>query len=487
MLTYDCIFIVDRSVTMEMSSKKTENGVGEDVVATATDEEELPPDQIISNIGEFGRWQRNVFLLSCVIQLSTAFPGLSITFLSANTDFWCTPPDEYADMDVEKWRNFSSPLIEQGGTMKRDQCNVWNTSDYSQPSDNATRACDDWTYNRTTYTNTVIQEFDLVCGQEAIKNTAQSVFFGGVLFGVLAAGYTSDRFGRRKSLIPIAIAMAATGAITAAMPSIETFLVLRFLQGLTATAFYTVHFVLCMEIIGGKWQTIIGISFVYPWVISWFLLALAAYFVSNWRYLLLVLYLPAIGLHLLCFLLPESPKWLLVNGRVDEAEKIVRKAVKKNGKKTLADDWHLHSVVKEDTSSKGNILDLFKTSNMAKKTLILYINWFANSFVYYGLTLNSSNLGGTIMINFLIGGLTEIPAYTFSLFILLKRGRKLPYAAMMILGGIFLLCTVIIPRDAFAYNWPIVLMAMLGKLCITGKYKKCPNSVSSFNHLEFPL
>ena len=41
---------------------------------------------------------------------------------------------------------------------------------------------------------------------------------------------------------------------------------------------------------------------------------------------------------------------------------------------------------------KANLLTLFRTPNMAKKTLILYFNWFANSFVYYGLTLNSGNL-----------------------------------------------------------------------------------------------
>ena len=78
------------------------------------------------------------------------------------------------------------------------------------------------------------------------------------------------------------------------------------------------------------------------------------------------------------------------------------------------------------------MFDLFKHKNLAFKTLILYFNWFANSFVYYGLTLNSGNLGGTIMVNFLLNGAMEIPAYAFSLWILLKRGRKVPYVSMML-------------------------------------------------------
>lgn len=41
---------------------------------------------------------------------------------------------------------------------------------------------------------------------------------------------------------------------------------------------------------------------------------------------------------------------------------------------------------------------------------------FVNSGVYYGLSLNTSNLGGNDYLNFLISGAVEIPAYAFLLF-----------------------------------------------------------------------
>ena len=317
------------------------------------------------------------------------------------------------------------------------------------------------------FPNTVIQEFNLVCDRKAYKDLAQTVYFFGLIFGVFGAGWLSDRFGRKATLGPIAIACACVGAITAAMPNIEAFIALRFIQGLTAIGVFTNSFVWAMEVVGGKWQTIIGIGCEAPWVASWFTLALAAYLAPNWRHLLLVTMVPSIFTAMLCFFIPESPKWLLVNGQFDRAEELVRDAVKMNKKKELPDDWHLKPLIQKG-EKKSNIIDLFRTRNMAMKTLILYFNWFANSFVYYGLTLNSGNLGGTIMINFLLNGLTEIPAYSFALFILLKKGRKLPYATFMLLGGVFLFLTIVIPRDAFPHNWPIVLMAVLGKMCITG-------------------
>ncbi len=105
----------------------------------------------------------------------------------------------------------------------------------------------------------------------------------------------------------------------------------------------------------------------------------------------------------------------------------------------------------------------------AAKTLILYGNWFTNSFVYYGLTLNTGDLGGSFMLTFVLYGVLEIPAYAFALFVILKAGRKLPYVTLMALTGVALLAILAVPEDRFTGNWPVVILAMLGKFFITGK------------------
>ena len=64
------------------------------------------------------------------------------------------------------------------------------------------------------------------------------------------------------------------------------------------------------------------------------------------------------------------------------------------------------------------------------------------SMVYYGLSLNTGNLGGSFYINFLISGLVEFPAYTLCLILLDRTGRKWLHAASMILGGLCCICTV---------------------------------------------
>ena len=66
--------------------------------------------------------------------------------------------------------------------------------------------------------------------------------------------------------------------------------------------------------------------------------------------------------------------------------------------------------------------------------------------VYYGLSLNSSNLGGNDYINFFISGAVEFPAYLFCQLTLHYIGRRWSLAGTMIVGGISLLCILAVPK-----------------------------------------
>lgn len=50
------------------------------------------------------------------------------------------------------------------------------------------------------------------------------------------------------------------------------------------------------------------------------------------------------------------------------------------------------------------VSDLFRTKNIRKISLVLYILWFSLYLVYYGLVLNLSYIGGNIYINTIISG-----------------------------------------------------------------------------------
>ena len=65
--------------------------------------------------------------------------------------------------------------------------------------------------------------------------------------------------------------------------------------------------------------------------------------------------------------------------------------------------------------------------------------------MYYGLSLNSSNLGGDDYLNFFIAGAVEIPAYAVCLVSFMKIGRRWPLAGVMVVAGLALMATAPVP------------------------------------------
>ena len=60
--------------------------------------------------------------------------------------------------------------------------------------------------------------------------------------------------------------------------------------------------------------------------------------------------------------------------------------------------------------ARASILDLFRTPTMRTKTLIIYLQWFANAFAYFGLSMNTGDLGGDLFLNFFISGFLGLTA-----------------------------------------------------------------------------
>ena len=101
----------------------------------------------------------------------------------------------------------------------------------------------------------------------------------------------------------------------------------------------------------------------------------------------------------------------------------------------------------QEEGRKRTMVDLLKSPNMRAKTLILFYNWFANAFAYFGLSLNMGQVscdwwraghvtspasvigpqltgGADIFLNFTVSGLLEIPAYLAAILILRCWGRR---------------------------------------------------------------
>ncbi|GFR86880.1 solute carrier family 22 member 6-A [Elysia marginata] len=197
----------------------------------------------------------------------------------------------------------------------------------------------------------------------------------------------------------------------------------------------------------------------------------------------------------------ESLRWLLANKKAKQAERVLRKACKFNGKSyenllktVLREDMifingenHRQSDQKKQNEvnikdshdevgkkrTKLSFKDVLWSSTMRNISVIICYSWMVNSLTYYGITLLSTSLAGDPYVNFLIGAALEIPSTLCMYFLLTRFGRKI--VAMWFTGaaGVSLLVTVLLA--ILTVNTPSLSLVqtgltLFGKFCISASF-----------------
>jgi sugar porter (SP) family MFS transporter len=173
--------------------------------------------------------------------------------------------------------------------------------------------------------------FGLSGGAGSLKlGWAVSCLGWGAMAGNLAAGMISDRFGRRTVLLLTAVLFLASSLTAALSTSFTVFVLSRICGGLGVGAAILTAPVYIAEIAPAgsrgslvslnQLMIVIGIS--VSFFSNYFLLSLGA---ESWRWMLGVQAIPAAVYFLLLTLVPESPRWLLTQGRKESTLAVLRK------------------------------------------------------------------------------------------------------------------------------------------------------------------
>ncbi|XP_071801412.1 organic cation transporter protein-like [Asterias amurensis] len=448
-------------------------------------------DEIIPLLGNFGRYQFFVASCFCIINILSCLTTLSNVFFAAGTDHWCKVlPDE----SCEDWAEFQDnctevkksiflppPEKEQSKYMYSN-CEQWTppigyTFDpyvtYGDVIDDSnftkTGCVDGWEYDTSQYITTTISEFNLVCEEKNWPGLAQSLYFVGFLVGSVVFGTLSDWIGRKKTAI-IGTVFWSVGTITTSYSTnIYMFTAFRFIAAFGNIGTYISLYILVLEVIGKSWRTaftmVSGIFFAF----GYFILATSAMYVREWRHLSLVASLPVAIVFIPLPFMKESISWLVSKGRIEEAEETIRRIAKFN-KKTLPDVLFTKEDIQEQTDASNSavppsVIDLYRTPNMAAKTINLQYNWVVNSLIYYGLSQSTGDLGVDDYWAFFVSGAVEIPAMIYAAIAVEKFGRKWNTGILELIGGVACLATIFMSVGIWR-----TAVAMLGKFCISATY-----------------
>lgn len=91
------------------------------------------------------------------------------------------------------------------------------------------------------------------------------------------------------------------------------------------------------------------------------------------------------------------------------------------------------------------IVQVLRSSVILSRLLVCSFCWLTNTFVYYGLSLNSVSFAGDKYINFVLVAVVEIPAYCLAWVLNDYVGRKPTLSGAFLLSGTFCLAIQFVP------------------------------------------
>uniref|UniRef100_A0A3Q3SQA0 Solute carrier family 22 member 6 n=1 Tax=Mastacembelus armatus TaxID=205130 RepID=A0A3Q3SQA0_9TELE len=406
-------------------------------------------EQILDDVGGFSKFQFLVLFILCLPRAILPLHFLLHNFVSATPPHRCTLKSLEDDLDPEVLA-LRIPHQEDGSF---SSCRIYDpplTFDLAQ--ENRTVPCPDgWIYDQSQFSSTTATEWDLVCDEKHLNQVLATYFFLGVTFGAIVFGQLSDKFGRKSMLLVALIAATMLGVTSAFSTSYVMFAVFRALCGVALSGMSIISIVLGIEWIDVKHRTFSGTIMSLSWSVGNMLLALLAYFIRDWRHLTLAVSVPCSVVIVSWWWLPESARWLLANGRVEEAKKYLTDCAKMNGKNenmsSLSSETLAKVTVSEVAEKNHSYLDLVRTPQLRKITLCSGLFWFAVAFLYYGISFRISGFGVSIYLTQFIYGAIEIPAKILTFFVLDWIGRRNSQAWFLIITGALIGVNTAIPLE----------------------------------------
>jgi putative MFS transporter len=225
----------------------------------------------------------------------------------------------------------------------------------------------------------VIEDFGISTTQAGLIASAT---FAGMLVGAWFWGTISDYIGRRTGFQLTVLIFAVFGLLSAFAPGWEWLAVLRFLTGFGLGGALPLDFSLYAEYLPRENRGRNLVLLESFWAVGTIMAAGLAWLIVpsyGWRPLLATSALAAVLVLWIRRSIPESPRYLAISGRIDEAKEILARIATANGQPAPEGDL----VVGERQA--GNPVANLWVPRLRRVTVMLWITWFCISLAYYGI------------------------------------------------------------------------------------------------------
>ncbi|WP_026534295.1 sugar porter family MFS transporter [Arthrobacter sp. H14] len=319
----------------------------------------------------------------------------------------------------------------------------------------------------------------------ATQGLVVSILIFGAAIGALIGGRLADAFGRRHNIVMLAVVfmVGTLGCVFA--PNWEMLSVFRFILGLAvggASATVPVYLAEVSPVerrgsIVTRNEVMIVSGQFAAFVINAVIFQVWGEHDVVWRYMLAVALLPAIALFIGMLRMPESPRWLMSQGRDDEAREVLLQV--RSPERAEAEMAEVHALAEEEKQSQtGGWADLGVPWIRRLIFIGIGLGIFQqltgiNSIMYYGTQLlERAGFSGDAAIIFnTLNGLFSVLGITVGIMLINKIDRR-----KMLLGGFMLtttfhilvgLSSTLLPESTFK-SYLILVFVVAFVFCMQG-------------------
>ncbi|XP_075441170.1 solute carrier family 22 member 7-like [Ascaphus truei] len=259
-------------------------------------------EDVLLEVGVFGKFQILSLLILCLPRVILPLHFLLHIFISAVPPHHCAIPTlgQPENLSQEEHLLVYIPR-EADGTFSsckmysKPQLHLLLNSSQGAANGSRVQSCEQgWDYDNSTFTSTTVTQWDLVCDRKGLNQASATFFFIGLTVGSVICGYLADRFGRRKIMLLSILVSALCGVVSAFSTSYVMFSVSRMLCGVGLMGMTLISLTLALEWTDVGHRTFCGTIGSLSWTLGYMILALLAYLIRDWRWLLLAVTSPCL-------------------------------------------------------------------------------------------------------------------------------------------------------------------------------------------------
>jgi sugar porter (SP) family MFS transporter len=167
-------------------------------------------------------------------------------------------------------------------------------------------------------------------GQFSLSSTMEEIVVSAVLVGAVCGatlgGALTDRFGRRSLILVAGVIFTISSVGTALAPTVPWLIAGRVVSGIAIGIASFISPMYIAELVPARIRgalVAVNMLAITSGIVIAYLVDYAFSSIQGWRYMFGVGTIPAIGLLVGMWRLPDSPRWLISKSRIDQAKKVL--------------------------------------------------------------------------------------------------------------------------------------------------------------------